>query len=66
VEPASAASIAGLAKMLEEGTIDRGEEVVCIATGHGLKDPDVIMKFYEGPLEVSVEEALEEARRLLK
>ncbi|RLF08992.1 MAG: threonine synthase [Thermoprotei archaeon] len=66
VEPASAASIAGLARMLEERAIDRDEEVVCVATGHGLKDPDVVLQFYEEPVEVSVEEALEEARRVLR
>ncbi len=41
VEPASAASIAGLKKMIESGDIDRSEVVVCVATGHGLKDPSV-------------------------
>ncbi|MES1246484.1 MAG: threonine synthase [Actinomycetota bacterium] len=34
-EPASAAGIAGLAK----GTANAGERVVCVVTGHGLKDP---------------------------
>lgn len=66
VEPASAASIAGLAKMLEEGLVDRDEAVVCVATGHGLKDPDVIVRFYEEPVEVEASKALEEARRLLR
>lgn len=65
VEPSSAASVAGLAKMAGEGAFRGDEEVVCIATGHGLKDPDVVLKFYEVPVEVSVEEAVEEARRLL-
>ncbi len=63
VEPASAASIAGLAKMLEEGLVDKDETVVCVTTGHGLKDPDVVLKFYEEVVEVSpgeVEEALGE------
>ena len=41
VEPASAASIAGLRKMTESGDIDRSEVVVCVTTGHGLKDPSV-------------------------
>lgn len=40
VEPASAASIAGLRKKLEAGVIPSGSRVVCILTGHGLKDPD--------------------------
>jgi threonine synthase len=41
VEPASAASIAGLRKSREKGTIDPSDVVVCVTTGHGLKDPTV-------------------------
>ena len=44
VEPASAASIAGLKKLREKGTIDPSETVVCVTTGHGLKDPSVIAR----------------------
>jgi threonine synthase len=40
VEPASAASIAGLRRLADEGKISKDETVVCVATGHGLKDPD--------------------------
>jgi len=40
VEPASAASVAGLRKLRERGEIDDGEQVVCLTTGHLLKDPD--------------------------
>ena len=39
-EPASAASIAGLLRLHAEGTLARGATVVCILTGHGLKDPE--------------------------
>jgi threonine synthase len=39
-EPASAASIAGLLKLRAEGIITPGVTVVCILTGHGLKDPE--------------------------
>lgn len=42
VEPASAASIAGLRKSREAGEIDRSDLVVCVTTGHGLKDPSII------------------------
>lgn len=52
VEPASAASIAGLRRLIEEGIIDRDELTVCIATGHGLKDPEVVLKLCEMPIEV--------------
>jgi threonine synthase len=41
VEPASAASIAGLKNLRESGEIDRTDLVVCVTTGHGLKDPSV-------------------------
>jgi threonine synthase len=40
VEPASAASVAGLRKLRESGEIGSGEDVVCLTTGHLLKDPD--------------------------
>lgn len=39
-EPASAASIAGLLKAHKTGRLERGSTVVCVLTGHGLKDPD--------------------------
>lgn len=41
VEPASAASIAGLRRLACSGMIDRSDVVVCVTTGHGLKDPSV-------------------------
>ena len=40
VEPASAASVAGLLKAAAAGLIDRGQRIVCTVTGNGLKDPD--------------------------
>jgi threonine synthase len=40
VEPASAASVAGLLKKAEEGLVDPGQRIVCTVTGNGLKDPD--------------------------
>ncbi|OGC19749.1 threonine synthase [candidate division WOR-1 bacterium RIFOXYC2_FULL_37_10] len=43
-EPASAASIAGLLKKSASGEIPKGSKVVCILTGHGLKDPDTAVK----------------------
>jgi threonine synthase len=46
VEPASAASVAGLIKMIRTGRISKDEEgiAVCINTGHGLKDPERAIK----------------------
>lgn len=43
-EPASAASIAGLLKTRNENKIPDHSVVVCILTGHGLKDPDTAVK----------------------
>jgi threonine synthase len=40
VEPASAASVAGLLQAHEQGLIDPGQRIVCTVTGNGLKDPD--------------------------
>jgi threonine synthase len=44
VEPASAASIAGLLKSIEDGWVKPGSTVVCTVTGNGLKDPDTALK----------------------
>jgi threonine synthase len=44
VEPASAASIAGLIKLVDEGVVAKDERVVCICTGNVLKDPDTVMR----------------------
>lgn len=52
VEPASAASIAGVKKLVEEGIIDKGEEVVCVVTGHLLKDPNTAINACTEPTEI--------------
>ncbi len=39
-ELASAASIAGLLSLSDAGELPRGGTVVCVLTGHGLKEPD--------------------------
>jgi threonine synthase len=40
VEPASAASVAGLLATVTDGRLPAGSTVVCTLTGHGLKDPE--------------------------
>jgi threonine synthase len=55
VEPASASSIAGLKKLVKNGVINRDERVVCVTTGHGLKDPDTAVNMSEKPVEVDAE-----------
>jgi len=49
VEPASAASIAGLLKLAKRHYFRSGARIVCILTGHGLKDPDCAIKNVEKP-----------------
>ena len=44
VEPASAASVAGLLKAVEDGWVRPGSTVVCTVTGHGLKDPGTALR----------------------
>jgi threonine synthase len=39
VEPASAASVAGLLRAASEGLVEASDVVACTVTGHGLKDP---------------------------
>ena len=41
-EPASAAGVAGVRRLAAEGRIGSEETVVCVLTGHGLKDPDAV------------------------
>ena len=50
-EPASAASLAGVRKLVGEGVIGHDEDVVCILTGNLLKDPEVTVKYHMGELE---------------
>lgn len=47
-EPASGASVAGAHMLLKEGVIGPHETVVCILTGHVLKDPDVTVGYHTG------------------
>jgi len=55
VEPASAASIAGLKKLVKMGEIEREEKIVCITTGHLLKDPERVIEICESPKEVDAD-----------
>jgi threonine synthase len=68
-EPASAASIAGVMKLKQEGYFSGGESVVCVLTGHGLKDPNIAIKSVSGgdPMVVEdSEQAVMEAIRKLE
>lgn len=50
-EPASGASVAGLQLLRGEGLIVPSDRVVCILTGHGLKDPEVTVNYHRGSAE---------------
>ncbi|MDA8436834.1 MAG: threonine synthase [Actinomycetales bacterium] len=55
VEPASAASVAGLLQVHAEGGLDPGQRIVCTVTGHGLKDPDWAIAGAPKPVSVPVD-----------
>lgn len=63
-EPAGAAALAGLIKDVESGELDRSSRVVCVSTGHGLKDPDVAVEQSERPK--VIEATLEALERILE
>jgi len=68
VEPASAASLAGLIKARAGGLVEEGLTAVCILTGHGLKDPERAIGESDEPPLVSLEpevilDAIYSARR---
>ena len=48
-EPASAASIAGLLKLAKKNYFKQRAKIVCILTGHGLKDPDRVIATIKEP-----------------
>ncbi|MDD5431760.1 MAG: threonine synthase [Candidatus Omnitrophica bacterium] len=53
-EPASASSVAGLIKLVKKGYFrgakkSKTTKIVCILTGHGLKDPDRAIKSVSSP-----------------
>lgn len=51
VEPASAASVAGVIKLNKSGYFSKinNPKITCILTGHGLKDPDRAIKSIKEP-----------------
>ena len=69
VEPASAASLAGMKKLLGSGKVDPSETVVCVTTGHGLKDPSILERLPKSPagynLEITDRTSLHALERVL-
>jgi threonine synthase len=65
-EPASAASLAGLIKMSAQGRDFSSKIIVCVVTGHGLKDTDIVLKSPEPFLELPADlEAVEKGLGLI-
>src|SRR5262249_18040856 len=50
-EPASAATLAGLRKLVAAGVVSADSDVIAVLTGNVLKDPDYIFKYHTGVLE---------------
>jgi threonine synthase len=57
VEPASAASVAGLLQVAAAGELPAGSRVVCTVTGNGLKDPEWAISGAPTPLTIPVDAA---------
>jgi threonine synthase len=62
VEPASAASVAGLLKVAQAGGLEPGQRVVCTVTGNGLKDPEWAISGAPAPVTVPVDAAVAAAQ----
>ena len=62
-EPASAASLAGIIKTYKAGKLKKGDIVVSVLTGNGLKDPDNAIKISNSP--IKVENNIEEIRKVI-
>jgi threonine synthase len=72
-EPASAASVAGVAKLRREGVIGASNQVVAVLTGHLLKDPGALVKYHQeteppparANRPIEIEARVDEVRRVL-
>lgn len=62
-EPASAASLAGVIKTYKSGKLKKGDVVVSVLTGNGLKDPDNAIKICNAP--IKVDNNIEEIRKAI-
>lgn len=65
-EPASAASVAGLKKYLKAGKLEKKIvklRIVCILTGHGLKDPERAIAVIEKP--ATIRPTMESLKKVL-
>ena len=56
-EPASAVTLAGLKKLLQQGKVGHQESVVLVLTGHTLKDPEYTIQYHRGEIPAETEMA---------
>jgi threonine synthase len=62
-EPASAATLAGIKKLVASGKIGKDETVVAVLTGNVLKDPDYVSNYHRGTLSIESHEVGKPASR---
>ena len=65
-EPSAASTIAGLKKLIQLGEISKDENVVCVITGAGLKDPSIVERLVEDKRRIKMYVYSAEERRLTK
>lgn len=75
-EPASAASVAGVKKLVEKGIIKKNEKIVAVLTGNMLKDPDIIINYNQSKvaglktkspnLPIKIKGTIEEIEKILR
>ena len=64
-EPASATTLAGVRKLRAAGVMEDGQSIVCVLTGHVLKDPEAIMKSVDAEQIVEVDASIEAVEKAL-
>ena len=64
-EPASATTLAGVKKLRAAGVMKESEQVVCVLTGHLLKDTDAIMRNVPPERTIEIEATIDAVERAL-
>jgi threonine synthase len=65
-EPASATTLAGVKKLRAAGVMRDGERIVCVLTGHLLKDADSILRNVPKERTIEIDPTIEEVEKALK
>jgi threonine synthase len=64
-EPASATTLAGVKKLRAAGVMHDGERIVCVLTGHLLKDTDAIMRNVPAERTIEIDATMDAVERAL-